>query len=180
MRGIRIFPSIQTQQSAHPATQNLLLFPPPSFRKLFSGSLWFFRPQNPLTISSWPPSTVPMPESSPSTLERAKKLLDSGYPLLDVRTVEEFRRGHVKTEKIVNIPYLFSFEHGREKNDRFLEEVSAVFNTDDRFLVVCAIGIRSLEATQELQDNGFNKVKDQGGGFEAWVKNGFPVAKPKA
>ncbi|CAK9320758.1 unnamed protein product [Citrullus colocynthis] len=41
-------------------------------------------------------------------VETAKKLLDSGYPLLDIRTVEEFRRGHVTTEKIVNIPYQFN------------------------------------------------------------------------
>lgn len=32
----------------------------------------------------------------------------------------------------------------------------------------------------KMRLQGFNKVKDQGGGFEAWVKNGFPVTKPKA
>ncbi|XP_022977640.1 thiosulfate sulfurtransferase 18-like [Cucurbita maxima] len=110
----------------------------------------------------------------------AKKLLDSGYGFLDVRTVEEFQKGHVAAEKIVNIPYFFSSPNGRVKNDRFLEEVSAVFKKDDYFIVGCGGGGRSLVAAGELVNIGFKNVKDMGGGFQAWVANGLPVSYPKA
>ncbi|KAG6603904.1 Thiosulfate sulfurtransferase 18, partial [Cucurbita argyrosperma subsp. sororia] len=113
-------------------------------------------------------------------VKTAKNLLHSGYAFLDVRTVEEFKEGHVATEKIVNIPYQFNSPDGRVKNDRFLEEVSAVFKKDDYFIVGCGGGGRSLVAAGELVNIGFKNVKDMGGGFQAWVANGLPVSYPNA
>ncbi|XP_022977639.1 thiosulfate sulfurtransferase 18-like isoform X4 [Cucurbita maxima] len=91
-------------------------------------------------------------------VKTAKNLLHSGYAFLDVRTVEEFKEGHVATEKIVNIPYQFNSPDGRVKNDRFLEEVSAVFKKDDRLVVSCRSGVRSLLAIEDLLNDG-KKIK---------------------
>ncbi|XP_038881454.1 uncharacterized protein LOC120072977 [Benincasa hispida] len=110
-------------------------------------------------------------------VKTAKNLLHSGYAFLDVRTVEEFNEGHVATEKIVNIPYLLNSPTGRVKNAQFLAEVSAVFKKDDRLVVGCRSGVRSLLAIEDLQNDGFKQLKDLGGGHLAWLENGFSVAK---
>ncbi|GLT82633.1 hypothetical protein SLE2022_009920 [Rubroshorea leprosula] len=106
---------------------------------------------------------------------QAKNLIDSGYGYLDVRTVEEYRKGHVSAEKIFNIPYMFNTAAGRVKNPEFLKEVSSLCNEDDLLIVGCQSGVRSLYATADLLTIGFKNVSNMGGGYLAWVGNGFPV-----
>ncbi|KAI5349864.1 hypothetical protein L3X38_002755 [Prunus dulcis] len=52
-------------------------------------------------------------------VQAAKDLLKSGYGYVDVRTVEEYKKGHVDAEKILNSPYLFNTPEGRVKNRQF-------------------------------------------------------------
>ncbi|XP_011658052.1 uncharacterized protein LOC101221593 isoform X1 [Cucumis sativus] len=111
-------------------------------------------------------------------VKTADNLLHSGYAFLDVRTVEEFKEGHMATERIVNIPYLLNSPNGRVKNAQFLAEVSAVFKKDDRLVVGCRSGVRSLLAIEELQNDGYKHLKDLGGGHLAWLDNALPVANP--
>ncbi|KAK8687729.1 hypothetical protein V6N13_086529 [Hibiscus sabdariffa] len=103
----------------------------------------------------------------------AKHLLQSGHVYVDVRTVEEFRKGHVEAEKIINIPYMFSTPEGMVKNPEFLKEVSSAFKEEDRLVVGCKSGVRSLSATADLLKMGFKDVRNLGGGYLAWVDNGF-------
>ncbi|GLT57408.1 hypothetical protein SLA2020_303830 [Shorea laevis] len=112
----------------------------------------------------------------------AKDLIKSGYKYLDVRTVEEFKKGHVDvgSDKILNIPSMFNTPEGRVKNPQFLGEVSSACNKEDQLIVGCQSGVRSLSATADLQSAGFKHVSNMGGGYLAWVENGFPVQKPEA
>ncbi|XVE87445.1 hypothetical protein DITRI_Ditri18aG0118100 [Diplodiscus trichospermus] len=105
----------------------------------------------------------------------AKSLLQSGYCYIDVRTVEECKEGHVDTEKILNIPYMFNTPDGRVKNSGFLKEVSSLCKEDDGLVVGCQSGVRSLYATADLLTIGFKNVSNMGGGYLAWVENGLPV-----
>ncbi|XP_008788413.1 protein HIGH ARSENIC CONTENT 1, mitochondrial-like isoform X1 [Phoenix dactylifera] len=107
----------------------------------------------------------------------AKRLMCSGHRYLDVRTVEEFNKGHL--ENAINVPYLFFTPQGREKNSKFVEQVSLVCNKDDHIVVGCQSGMRSLPATVDLVNAGFKHAKNMGGGYAAWVENGFVVKKPK-
>ena len=71
--------------------------------------------------------------------------------ILDVRTVGEFRSGHIKNAK--NIP---------------VQELSSQLKNldtykDDDIIVYCASGGRSSSAANILSKNGFNKVYDLGG-----------------
>ncbi|KAG8662819.1 hypothetical protein MANES_01G147900v8 [Manihot esculenta] len=91
------------------------------------------------------------------------------------RTVEEFKKGHVQTEKILNIPYMFNTPEGRVKNPKFLNEVSAVCKEEDHLVVGCQSGVRSLSATADLLNAGFKDASNMGGGYIAWVQNGFPL-----
>ncbi|XP_031474545.1 thiosulfate sulfurtransferase 16, chloroplastic-like [Nymphaea colorata] len=107
----------------------------------------------------------------------AKDLLASGHRFLDVRTKEEFIKGHV--EDAVNIPYLFFTPEGRKQNPRFIEEVSAVYSKDDHILVGCRSGVRSLNASIDLLKANFKNVKNMEGGFVAWLENRFNVRIPE-
>ncbi|KAI4314743.1 hypothetical protein L6164_027620 [Bauhinia variegata] len=93
-------------------------------------------------------------------------------------TVEEFEQGHVDTEKIINIPYLFHTPEGGVKNPLFLKQVSSVFHKEDHIIVGCQIGVRSLSAAADLVADGFEDVKNMEGGYLEWVKSGFPAIQP--
>ncbi|KAF3796428.1 Rhodanese-like domain-containing protein 19 [Nymphaea thermarum] len=116
----------------------------------------------------------------------AKDLLATGHCFLDVRTKEEFSKGHVKNA--INVPYVCLTPRGREKNPTFLEEVSGICSKDGHIIVSCNGGGRSSSASADLRNavssfcncsKGFKNVKSLGGGFRAWVDSGFDVESPE-
>ncbi|RZR99033.1 hypothetical protein BHM03_00028507 [Ensete ventricosum] len=85
----------------------------------------------------------------------AKGFVDSGHKYLDVRCMP-----HCSIHKLIWGSSLIVFGHrgsGREKNPEFLEQVSLICDKDDHIVV------------------GFKHVKNMGGGYVAWVENGFLV-----
>ncbi len=76
------------------------------------------------------------------------------YILLDVRTLEEYDRGHI--EGALLIPH-------SQLEDR-LDELEGY----DKILVYCASGNRSVAASQILIEAGFGEVYDLAGGYSAW------------
>ncbi|KAL9276685.1 hypothetical protein ACSQ67_025698 [Phaseolus vulgaris] len=110
----------------------------------------------------------------------AKDLIETGSIYLDVRTVEEFSKGHVDAVNIVNIPYMLNTSKGKVMNPDFLKEVSLACNKEDHLIVGCQTGGRSLYATAALLSDGFKNVKDMGGGYAEWSKNKFAVKIPLA
>lgn len=107
----------------------------------------------------------------------ASQLIRSGHRYLDVRTEEEFKKGHV--ENSLNIPYMFNTPQGRVKNPKFMEQVSSAFDKEEKLIVGCQSGVRSLYATTDLLTAEFKHASNMGGGYQAWVANGFPVNKPQ-
>ncbi|KAK7250814.1 hypothetical protein RIF29_33522 [Crotalaria pallida] len=105
-------------------------------------------------------------------------LIQKSHVYLDVRTVEEFQKGHVDAEKIINIPYMFNTPEGRVKNPEFLKEVLSAIKKEDHLIVGCQSGVRSLYATSDLLAEGFKDVSNMGGGYLDWVKNELPVKIP--
>ncbi|CAN6485319.1 unnamed protein product [Victoria cruziana] len=108
-------------------------------------------------------------------VQAAKDLLTSGYRFLDVRTNKEFMNGHV--ENALNVPFWFFTPDGKEVNPRFIEEVSAVCSKDDKLVVACQCGIRSLDASVELLKAGYKNVRNMEGGYGSWLGNGFSVVQ---
>ncbi|XP_010467583.1 PREDICTED: rhodanese-like domain-containing protein 17 [Camelina sativa] len=108
-------------------------------------------------------------------VSQAYKLIHSGYTFLDVRTVEEFEKGHVDSEKVFNVPYWLYTPQGQDINPNFLEHVSSFCNQTDHLVVGCKSGVRSLYATKVLVSSGFKTVKNMDGGYIAWVNKRFPV-----
>lgn len=78
-----------------------------------------------------------------------EKLVENGALVVDVRTKEEFRSGHLKES--INIP---------------LQELASQLDSLDQnkpIILCCASGSRSSSAKRMLTSNGFNEVYNGGG-----------------
>lgn len=90
----------------------------------------------------------------------------AGALILDVRTSDEWREGHVP---------------GAVHIDRGFLEMSIEARAPDRaqpILCYCASGTRSLLAARTLEDMGYADVKSLRGGIEGWGRKGGKVVKP--
>ena len=80
--------------------------------------------------------------------------------LLDVRTPEEYKQGHVSGAELIPLNEL-SAKHKRIPKDR-------------EVICICASGSRSSTATRQLSSLGY-KVSNMRGGMNRWVHAGLPV-----
>ena len=94
------------------------------------------------------------------TVFELKEKLDRGDDIivLDVRSEDEFKRSHISSEKVVNIPLL-------ELRERLSE-----IPRDKEIVTVCALGLRSYETARILKGAGFEKVKVLEGGMAFWFE----------
>jgi rhodanese-related sulfurtransferase len=100
----------------------------------------------------------------PGAFEQALQK-DQSAQLIDVRTPEEYRSGHIAGA--VNINYYDSdFAQKIEKLDK-----------NRPVMVYCAVGGRSGKAAAQFKQLGFGKVTDLSGGIKAWQAAGKPLAQ---
>jgi len=97
------------------------------------------------------------------TPEEAAQLLRDGYVYLDVRNPDEFALGHPKDA--YNIPWLDPEVATRTPNPRFIEVVTNTFAPDQRLIIGCQTGRRSLSAAELLIEKGFTNIVEQRAGF---------------
>lgn len=85
--------------------------------------------------------------------EQAKQIMDSesGYIIIDARTLEEFNEGHIKGA--ILIP---EYEISQRAESELLDK-------DQLILVYCRSGRRSKIASQALVGLGYTNVKEFGG-----------------
>ena len=99
------------------------------------------------------------------TVEEVKKDMDAGknFVLLDVRTSEEFKAGHLS--KSVNIPRgILEFMIGKHYPQKDVEIV-----------VYCRTDARAALCAKALSDLGYTNVKNLKGAFKAWGEAGYPI-----
>jgi phage shock protein E len=90
---------------------------------------------------------------------------DKNAVVLDVRTEDEFKAGHIPGA--VNLDYLSSdFQRKAAKLDK-----------SKTYLVHCASGRRSVGASDVLTKAAFTNVVNLEPGFNGWEKAGKPVEK---
>jgi rhodanese-related sulfurtransferase len=87
--------------------------------------------------------------------------------LLDVRTPQEYTKGHLTNSRNLDI-----------FNDNFKEELTKLDKTKP-YYVYCHSGGRSMEAAELMQEMGFTKVYNMTGGITAWKEAGLPVVQAK-
>ncbi len=100
-----------------------------------------------------------------SVAEFEKRRIKAKAPVLDVRSPEEFARGHIPGAVNLNI-------HSPD-----FATQAAQFNKKKPILVHCHAGSRGAIAAAELSKLGFKSVFNLEGGLDAWEKAGHPTEK---
>ncbi|MDO5530924.1 rhodanese-like domain-containing protein [Sutterella sp.] len=101
----------------------------------------------PVTPQPASPLTYSDPAYAKVVPAEAKKMLEAGVVMIDVREPDEFAEGHVPGS--INVP-LSSFKFGMR--------LSAVPNLDDKVLVICRSGVRAERASRVLVESGYRHV----------------------
>ncbi|MEI9895420.1 MAG: rhodanese-like domain-containing protein [Chthoniobacter sp.] len=101
------------------------------------------------------------------SVENADKLLksDPKVVVLDVRTPDEFKTGHIPGAK--NLDFF---------GDDFAKEIAAL-DKSKTYVVHCAAGGRSAQACKVIEKEQLPSVYHLNEGFKAWEKAGKPVEK---
>jgi len=76
---------------------------------------------------------------------------DDNVTLLDVRTIQEYKEGHLRDATLIPVGALFQ-NLGMIKQDK-----------NKRILVYCRTGSRSVSASRILEENGFTPLNVNGG-----------------
>lgn len=108
-----------------------------------------------------------------SAREAHELVAQHGYVYLDVRSVPEFLGGHPRGA--YNVPLLLS---EAVPNQRFVHEVEQALGKQQKLIVTCASGVRSLRAQELLYEAGFLDVIDQRAGMDG-VRDAFGRVKEK-
>ena len=96
-------------------------------------------------------------------VEEAAALLGQGWNYVDVRTEPEYQEGH--PDGAFNVPFMRKGPVGMVPNDDFDAVVRATFGLEDKLIVGCRTGARSLRAAERLVELGFANIVDMRGGF---------------
>jgi phage shock protein E len=101
------------------------------------------------------------------SLDEAEKLLKSSPPVevLDVRTPEEFKDGHLAGARNIDI-----------KDAGFTSQVSAL-DRSKPYLVHCAMGGRSAKAMEAMKGLGFTTLYHMHEGMKGWLKSGRTIQR---
>ena len=76
---------------------------------------------------------------------------DDNVTLLDVRTIQEYKAGHLRGATLIPVEVL-SENLGMLKEDK-----------DKKIIVYCRTGSRSVSASRTLEENGFTPLNVRGG-----------------
>lgn len=85
--------------------------------------------------------------------------------ILDVRTPEEYREGHIHGSVLIPVQEL----------EKRVGEISD--HLQKPVLVYCRSGNRSVTASKILIANGFHDLYHMKGGIKSWIKHQLPVEK---
>lgn len=88
--------------------------------------------------------------------------------ILDVRTPEEYKLGHIQGALNVNI-----------MDDKFTNEISKL-ERNQTYIVHCAANAkdgRTDKSLKIMKNLGFNNLFDMSGGINKWVQEGNPIIK---
>ena len=95
---------------------------------------------------------------------QAKAMIDKGGVfLLDVRSPEEYRQGHLQGAVLIPVDRVA----GR------LDEIPR----NKTILVYCAVGSRSSSAASLLTEKGYREVYNMKEGIVGWYRRGLPIVR---
>jgi rhodanese-related sulfurtransferase len=98
----------------------------------------------------------------------AKKMIEAGAHVIDVRQPDEWNRGHIPEAQLVPLNGIYSF--GKALKDLRLSESEDV-------IFVCASGQRSASASEIALVAGLQKVYNLANGMNGWVARRYPIER---
>lgn len=87
-----------------------------------------------------------------------KEMQKDSFIIIDVRTPEEFNKGHL--EKAVNYNFY----------ERDFEDKLKQIDTNKKVIIYCEVGGRSAVALKKMKEMGFKYVLEIEGGYRSWKK----------
>lgn len=100
--------------------------------------------------------------------DEAKRMIDAGVTIIDVRQPEEWNRGHIAEATLVPLNGIYSF--GKALKDLNLPE-------DQEIIFTCAVGQRSATASEIAMVAGFKKIYNLANGMNGWVGRRYPIER---
>jgi rhodanese-related sulfurtransferase len=101
--------------------------------------------------------------------EEARKMIEAGTRIIDVRRPEEWDRGHIAEADLIPVEagvYAFGTE---------LQKLNLV--PDEKVIFTCAAGHRSIIACEIALLMGFKDVYNLANGMSGWTFHGYPVER---
>lgn len=103
-------------------------------------------------------------KSTLSVIDFEKKILEFPNPqLIDIRTPEDFSRGHIRKAQNINF-----------NDDNFGDLIKTKLDKNRPVFLYCFSGSKSADAIVYLKDLGFRQVFDLEGGFAKWTASSKP------
>lgn len=112
-------------------------------------------------MKAWNNSSGPVQELDQLNVHELKEHLDD-FQVLDVRSPAEWAGGHIPTARHMFVP---------EVRERLSE-----LNSRRPIATYCDSGYRASIAASILQQEGFEKVHNVPGSWQAWTKAGYPIS----
>lgn len=100
--------------------------------------------------------------------DEAKKKIEAGAHVIDVRQPDEWVRGHIPEAELVPINGIYSF--GKALKDLNLPQ-------DEDVIFVCASGQRSASASEIALVTGLKNVYNLANGMNGWVARHYPIER---
>jgi len=97
------------------------------------------------------------------SVDEAKKMMDSGAAVIDVREPHEYTAGHVPGAALIPVNSVY------KRREELPKEQDVIF--------VCALGQRSALGAEMAAAAGRTRIFNLEGGTEAWIKSGQSVEK---
>ncbi len=98
----------------------------------------------------------------------AKRMIEAGARVIDVRQPDEWRRGHIPEATLVPLNGIYSF--GKALKDLHIPE-------DEDVIFVCAVGQRSASASEIALVSGLNNVFNLANGMNGWLMRHYPIER---
>ncbi len=98
--------------------------------------------------------------------DEAKKLIEQGIRVIDVRQPEEWQSGHIAEATLVPLNGIYTF--GQALKDLHLP-------ADEEVIFVCRSGQRSATASEIALVAGLKRVYNLANGMNGWLNRNYPI-----
>ena len=93
-----------------------------------------------------------------------QELQTGKYKLLDIRTIEEYKTGHLVNAEQIDFYQTKSFSEYLDKLDK-----------NKKYLIYCRSGNRTSNTLKIMKQKGFTQVWELDGGYNAWIAQGLSI-----